>query len=70
MTRRSAHFYWLWPLLAFFLVTSIQAQGDEEDAFKLARNLEGGIEGWTDEGLPEDSGEYVPPKPGAGGGCL
>ncbi len=38
--------------------------------FPLARNLQGGIEGWTDEGLPEDSGEYVPPKPGAGGGCL
>jgi rhodanese-related sulfurtransferase len=38
--------------------------------FTLARNLEGGIEGWTDEGLPEDSGEWVAPKPGAGGGCL
>lgn len=38
--------------------------------FTQARNLEGGLEGWVDEGLPEDSGEYVPPKPAAGGGCL
>ena len=38
--------------------------------FKSARNLKGGIEAWDDEGLPEDSDEYVPPKPGAGGGCL
>ena len=54
----------------------VSEEGDPEvfkkcqSFFKLARNLEGGIEGWTDEGLPEDSGEYVPPKPGAGGGCL
>jgi rhodanese-related sulfurtransferase len=38
--------------------------------FASARNLEGGLEAWDDENLPEDSGEYQPPKPGAGGGCL
>jgi rhodanese-related sulfurtransferase len=54
----------------------ISAEGDDETFekcrvhFTHAQNLAGGIEGWTDELLPEDSGEYVPPKPGAGGGCL
>ena len=38
--------------------------------FTSARNLAGGMTAWSDAGLPEDSGEYVPPKPGAGGGCL
>lgn len=38
--------------------------------FTRAQNLAGGVEAWTDDLLPEDSGEYVPPKPGAGGGCL
>lgn len=38
--------------------------------FTSARNLEGGLEGWVDANLPEDSGEYIPPKPSAGGGCL
>lgn len=38
--------------------------------FKLARNLQGGMSGWSDARLPEDTGEYSPPKAGAGGGCL
>lgn len=38
--------------------------------FTTARNLTGGFTAWDDEGLPEDSGEYVPPKASAGGGCL
>ena len=38
--------------------------------FTQARNLEGGLEGWIDQGLPEDRGEYRPPTPAAGGGCL
>lgn len=38
--------------------------------FTTARNLQGGFTAWADENLPEDSGDYVPPKPGAGGGCL
>ena len=38
--------------------------------FTSARNLKGGMTAWDDENLPEDSGEYVPPKASAGGGCL
>ena len=38
--------------------------------FRSALNLAGGIDGWLDSNLPEDSGEYVPPKSSAGGGCL
>ncbi len=38
--------------------------------FKQARNLAGGMEAWTDAAYPEDTGEYMPPKAGAGGGCL
>jgi rhodanese-related sulfurtransferase len=54
----------------------VSASGDEglfsacQGAFTTARNLAGGMEAWSDANLPEDSGEYVPPKPGAGGGCL
>jgi|APLak6261675434_1056106.scaffolds.fasta_scaffold01019_2 3-mercaptopyruvate sulfurtransferase SseA len=38
--------------------------------FGQARLLEGGMEGWSDANLPEDTGEYSPPKNAAGGGCL
>lgn len=38
--------------------------------FTSSRNLAGGLDAWIDANLPEDSGEYVPPKPSAGGGCL
>lgn len=38
--------------------------------FTAARNLAGGMTAWSDANLPEDSGEYVPPKAAAGGGCL
>ncbi len=38
--------------------------------FTQARNLAGGMAAWSDANLPEDSGEYVPPKAAAGGGCL
>lgn len=38
--------------------------------FTVARNLAGGLTAWVDANLPEDSGEYVPPKASAGGGCL
>jgi rhodanese-related sulfurtransferase len=38
--------------------------------FTSARNLTGGLDAWVEENLPEDSGEFVPPKPSAGGGCL
>lgn len=38
--------------------------------FKRAQRLEGGMNGWVNAQLPEDTGEYSPPKSGAGGGCL
>lgn len=38
--------------------------------FTSARNLEGGMTAWSDSNLPEDSGEYAPPRSSAGGGCL
>ncbi len=38
--------------------------------FTAARNLAGGMSAWSDANLPEDSGDYVPPKAAAGGGCL
>lgn len=38
--------------------------------FTQARNLAGGLDAWVDANLPEDSGEYVPPKSATGGGCL
>ncbi len=38
--------------------------------FLRVRNLEGGMAAWTDAGLPEEDGEYVAPRMGAGGGCL
>lgn len=38
--------------------------------FGQARLLEGGMEGWSNANLPEDSGDYSPPKSAAGGGCL
>jgi len=54
----------------------VSAEGDAEEFkkctayFSRVRNLEGGMLGWMDEFLPEDEGEYVAPKAGAGGGCL
>ena len=54
----------------------VSAEGDKAayekcaQQFSRARNLEGGMLGWVDEFLPEDEGEYVAPKAGAGGGCL
>lgn len=54
----------------------VSADGDPKEFaacaayFTSARNLEGGLEAWIDANLPEDSGEYIPPKPSAGGGCL
>ena len=38
--------------------------------FTVAWNLAGGMTAWSDQTLPEDSGEYTPPKSTAGGGCL
>lgn len=38
--------------------------------FALARVLAGGQEAWGGALLPEDVGDYAPPKNAAGGGCL
>lgn len=38
--------------------------------FKNAQNLAGGMAAWQEAGLPDESGEYIPPKAGGGGGCL
>ena len=61
------------PSVPTVIVTS---SGDPAEAarcagfFTSARLLAGGMEGWTDANLPEDSGEYSPPSAKAGGGCL
>lgn len=63
-------------VLASVPTVIVSAQGDAAAfsacalRFALARNLGGGLAAWVDANLPEDSGEYVPPKPSAGGGCL
>ncbi len=38
--------------------------------FGQARLLAGGMAAWSAASLPEDTGEYSPPKNAAGGGCL
>lgn len=38
--------------------------------FLRVRNLAGGFAAWSEQGLPEEDGVYVAPRPGAGGGCL
>ncbi|MCX7760183.1 MAG: rhodanese-like domain-containing protein [Hydrogenothermaceae bacterium] len=38
--------------------------------FNNAQNLAGGMKAWQAAGLPDESGEYTPPKAGGGGGCL
>jgi hypothetical protein len=57
--------------------TIIVSEDGDGEAFKKcaafftsSRNLEGGLDAWVEANLPEDSGEYIPPKPSAGGGCL
>ncbi len=38
--------------------------------FGQARHLEGGMAAWLDAGYPEEDGELMLPRAGAGGGCL
>ena len=63
----------IYPYVTTIIVT---AEGDQaafdqcRTKFGLARNLAGGLTAWDDENKPEDTGEYSPPKAGAGGGCL
>lgn len=57
-------------------VTVLITDGDPEtqrrcrESFLNARSLAGGMSAWSDANLPEDSGEYTPPRTSAGGGCL
>lgn len=54
----------------------VSADGNREifekcaQKFKNVQNLAGGMAAWQEAGLPDESGEYVPPKAGGGGGCL
>lgn len=63
----------VYPYLKTVIVT---ASGDAEAfekcraKFGEVRMLAGGQEGWSDANLPEDTGDYSPPKSAAGGGCL
>jgi rhodanese-related sulfurtransferase len=63
----------IYPSVPTVIVT---ASGEPAEAagcagfFTSARLLAGGMEGWSDANLPEDSGEYSPPSAKAGGGCL
>lgn len=63
----------IYPYVTTIIVTADgdQAAYDQCRAkFGVARNLAGGLTAWDDENKPEDTGEYSPPKAGAGGGCL
>ena len=60
-----------------YLTTIVVSAGGDPAVFEkcrakfgLARNLGGGMAAWSDARLPEDNGEYSPPKSSAGGGCL
>ena len=60
----------------YVLTVIVTAEGDTAayeacgKHFAAARNLAGGMAAWSDANLPEDVGEYRPPKPSASGGCL
>lgn len=62
-----------YPYVATIIVT---AEGDQaafekcRAQFGSARNLAGGMAAWSNANLPEDTGDYSPPKTSAGGGCL
>lgn len=63
----------IYPYVTTVIVTE---EGDEalfekcRARFGVARNLAGGLTAWSDANLPEDTGDYSPPKNAAGGGCL
>lgn len=63
----------IYPYVSTIIITE---EGDQaafeacRSKFAQARLLEGGLTAWTDANLPEDTGEYSPPKNAAGGGCL
>lgn len=60
-----------------YVNTVIVTDTGDVEAFEACRAkfgsvqlLAGGMERWSDANLPEDSGDYAPPKNAAGGGCL
>lgn len=63
----------IYPYVSTVLITEDGDQAAFEACrakFAQARLLEGGMTGWSDANLPEDTGDYSPPKNAAGGGCL
>lgn len=62
-----------WPYVFTVIVSDEGDQATFEKCraqFAAARNLAGGMAAWSAARLPEDTGEYRPPKPSASGGCL
>mgnify|MGYP000962779426 CR=1 FL=1 len=63
----------IYPYVTTILITQ-DGTGPALDAcrgrFALARVLAGGQDAWSAALLPEDTGDYAPPKSAAGGGCL
>jgi rhodanese-related sulfurtransferase len=63
----------VYPYVSTIIVTDT---GDTESfeacraKFGQAQLLAGGMEGWSNAKLPEDTGEYAAPKNAPGGGCL
>lgn len=61
---------------AFVPTVLVTESGDAAEAqacrarFGRVQLLAGGMEGWSNANLPEDTGDYVPPKAAGGGGCL
>jgi 3-mercaptopyruvate sulfurtransferase SseA len=60
-----------------YLYTVIVSKDGDPEIFKKCaekftnvQNLAGGMKAWQEAGLPDESGEYTPPKAGGGGGCL
>jgi 3-mercaptopyruvate sulfurtransferase SseA len=60
----------------YVLTVIVSEEGDRaafdkcRGQYAAARNLAGGMAAWSAANLPEDTGEYRPPKPSASGGCL
>jgi 3-mercaptopyruvate sulfurtransferase SseA len=63
----------VYPYVPTVLIT---AEGDSpaleacRKRFAAVQVLTGGMAAWSEANLPEDTGEYAPPKNAAGGGCL
>ena len=63
----------VYPYVGTVIVTDTGDMAEFEACrakFGQAQLLAGGMEGWSNANLPEDTGDYAPPKNAAGGGCL